>query len=474
MALFDGLFGRPKKKVAPTETVGRTGTAVIGGYPETREKRSELQGQEKYTTFSDILVNTSIAAAGVRYFLNLVAKAEWQFEPADEDADHRFAELAEQAIIDDPEKSWHRIVRRAAMYRFYGFSVQEWTARRHRDGHLTFADIAPRAQSTIERWDVTKEGRVQGLTQRSPQTGEEIYLPREKLVYIVDDSLSDSPEGLGIFRHLVEPAKRLDRYLYLEGRGFETDLRGVPIGRAPFTALAKMVKEGKISQEQREKLEAPLREFVTNHITDKDEPSLGLYLDSVPYKTTDERQTPSQARQWDLELLKGDSKSFSENAAAIERLNQEIARILGVEALLLGDGKGSFALSKDKTNQFMLIVDSALKELSEAVYDDLLKPLWRLNGWPEDMMPRPRTEGAQFKDVEQVAAALKDMAVAGAVLAPDDPAIGEIRDLLGLSRPPETAPGMDAGDSALTGEAPEGEPENEDDLPEDPGQQGDE
>ena len=62
--------------------------------------------------------------------------------------------------------SWARIVRRAAMYRFYGFSIQEWTAKRRPDGLLTLADVAPRSQMTIERWDMLTDGSIQGVVQR--------------------------------------------------------------------------------------------------------------------------------------------------------------------------------------------------------------------------------------------------------------------------------------------------------------------
>ena len=55
--------------------------------------------------------------------------------------------------------------------------------------------------------------------------------------------------------------------------------------------------------------------------------------------------------------------------------------------------------------------------------DDLIKALWRLNGWPAEMIPEINTEAIRFIDAEQIAAALRDMATAGAVLAPDDPAI---------------------------------------------------
>ncbi|RUQ78148.1 hypothetical protein ELZ22_17290, partial [Brucella abortus] len=424
----------------------------------------------RYRTFSDILANTSIVAAGTRYFLNLTAKAHWSFTPSEADTDGRYAELAEEMIKDDPATPWHRIVRRAAMYRFYGFSVQEWTARRRSDGYLTFADVAPRAQSTIEKWDARDDGTIVGLAQRSPQTGEELYLPRQKLLYLVDDTLSDSPEGLGLFRHLVSPSDRLRRYEQLEGFGFETDLRGVPIGRAPFTELAKMVEAGEISEAQRAKIEEPLRNFIKNHVKTA---KLGMLLDSIAYETKDEAGRPSGIRQWDVELLKGTATSFAENAQAIERLNREMARILGVEQLLLGgDSVGSYALSRDKTSSFFLLVDGALTEVREAVNDDLLRTLWQLNGWPEEMIPEMATEEVKYTEIAEIAATLRDMATAGAVLEPDDPVIGEVRDLMGVSRPITVATGEGDEDAALTGGRPEGSPDDEDELPGDETQEG--
>ena len=180
-------------------------------------------------------------------------------------------------------------------------------------------------------------------------------------------------------------------------------------------------------------LEEPLRQFVRSHV--RGNPELGLYLDSLTYQTSNEAQAPSAVRQWDVELLKGTATSFAENAAAIERLNRELARILGVEQLLLGSGVGSYSLSQDKTHQFYLLVDGALTEIREAVERDLLRTLWRLNGWPAEMMPKVSTEAVQYRDIQQIGATLRDMATAGAVLAPDDPVIGEVRDLMGVSRP---------------------------------------
>lgn len=455
-----------RASVAPTQMSGAPGVAIHGGYVEEHEKNRALQGAEKYRTYSEILANTSIAAASVRYFLNLAAKASWKFEPSEADADGRFAEMAEAALTEDPLTSWARVIRRACMYRFYGFGIQEWKMRRHLDGHFTYDDVAPRAQKTIEKWDVDVDGAVLGVVQTSPQTQRDLYIDRRKVLYLVDDTLSDSPEGLGLFRHLVSPSSRLARYEQLEGFGFETDLRGIPKGRAPLTYLKELENEGTISKADRVALEKPLRDFIKGHVR---APNLGLLLDSMTYQTEDEAATPSDVYQWDVELVQGSSNSFKENAAAIERLNREIARILGTEHLLLGStSAGSFALGSTKMGSFFLLVMATLSEVAEQVEADLLGPLWALNGWPEEMRPRAVPEELRMIDVEQVASALRDMSTAGAMLDERDPVVDEVRMQLGVSpRPPELM--QEIEDMAeVKREAAEAGLQREIDGPEDP------
>lgn len=428
-------LARERRQVPPTVVGGAPGTAIIGGYIEERERDRDLQGHKKYDTYSNMLANVSIVAAGVRYFLNLVAKPGWKFEPKEGTGSEgeRYVELLTD-MTQDMSTPWRRVVRRAAMYRFYGFSVQEWTAKIREDGVMGLADIAPRPQHTIERWDTDlSSGEVLGVVQRNPLDGRDLYLPRRKLLYIVDDSLNDSPEGLGLFRHIAESCRRLKRFEQLEGYGFESDLRGIPVGRAPLAALDQAVKNGDISEADKTAILQPLKNFMESHIRN---PKLGLLLDSMAYETQDEAQRPSNVRQWDMELLKADSSTQAEIARTIDRLNREIARVLGVEQLLLGDnGVGSFAMAKEKSHNFALIIDSTLTELAEAFYDDFVTLVFVLNGWPMDMRPIVKTDKLQYRSVEEVTASLEQMARAGAVLDPEDPAINEVRDLMGLSRP---------------------------------------
>lgn len=433
---IDGVRARDQNP-NPKETLGVPGTAIYGGYIVENEKDSRLTGTNKYRTYSNILANTSIVAAGLRYFLNLISKAGWEVE-APEGSGAEGEEIAElvRDMMDDMTTPWHRIVRRAAMYRCYGFSIQEWTAKvRDKDGAIGFLDIEPRPQVTIERWNTDRTGTVLGMIQVSPQDGQEIYLPRPKTIYMVDDSLNDSPEGLGLFRHLVKTAEKLKVYEQLESWGFERDLRGVPVGRAPLTQLRQLVKAKKITEEDAAALLAPIETFLRRA---KQGEATALMLESEPWRGTGENQQPIDAPQWGVELMKGEATSQPEMAKAIERLNREMARVLGVEHLLLGsDSAGSFALSRDKTQSFGLIVDSTLREIGETMEADFLDPLFALNGWDPELKPKFTIEQSQYRDIEQITTALSDMAKAGAPIMPGDPVVNKIRDLMGLPHEPE-------------------------------------
>jgi hypothetical protein len=452
----DRSIRRARRTVAPTRTAGVAGTPVYGGFVDDFERDRDLIGRNRYRTFSNMLANVSIVAAGTRFFLNLVSNPDWKARVKKEDDrppdfdEEKAEELAKKTtrILNNMDTPWNRVVRRTAMFRFYGYSIQELTFKKmaEEEGMIGLKDIAPRPQITIEKWDVEEDGEVKGVIQRAPLTQREIYLPRNKIIYAVDDALSDSPEGLGLFRHCVEPTRVLQRYEQLEGWGFETDLRGTPIGRAPLQALQELVDNGDISPEDRDAKILGMTQFIDNHIRN---PKLGLLLDSLAYESADEAQRPSNVKQWDLELLKSGGTSHAEVAVAIERKIREMARVLGVEHLLLGDnGVGSFAMAKDKSHNFALIVDSTLKDLVAIYMKDVVKRIFELNGWPMNLLPILVTDKLKFRNIDEITGALRDMAQAGVLLHEDDPAILEVRDLLGLSHPITV---IDPEDLALMG-----------------------
>ena len=439
--LIGGGLSGLMPKVKPTKEMGTSGTAIFGGYVSRLEKSSKWAGMQRYVTATDIAVNTSIVAAGLHHFLNLIAHPEWSVVPVDED-DKKAVEMADfvEEVIDDVVTPWARIVRRAGMYRFHGFGVQEWTAVKREDGKIGFKDIEPRPQFTIEQWEIDDTGNIVGCYQRSPQTGQLLPLPRGKLVYLVDDTITDSPEGLGIFRHLAEPYERLKRYYELETRGYERDLRGTPIGRAPLSKFRQDLKEGKITEAEYRAMVAHMDDFVQTQVKGS---QTGLVLDSQPYESpSSDGFKIAGLPQFNLELLQGGVTGLGELDQAINRIQREMARIIGVEHLMMGDQGGNRAMSEDKSRNLYLIANSVLMNIAEAFEADLLGPLWDLNGFDEDLKPKLQTEDVAFKDAMEVAQTLSQMASAGAPMAPDDEAINDVRDLLGINRAPEPSDEM--------------------------------
>ena len=433
------LMKVPRSK--PFQEMGVSGTPVYGGFISSPEKSAEWRGEQKYRTSSEIAANVSIVAASVHYFLNLVARPEWTVRSADDDSVEA-NELAEfmDNVIRDMVTPWPRIVRKATMYRFHGFGVQEWTAKRREDGSVGFIDIEPRPQHTIRQWDIADNGRVDGVFQRSPQTGELLGLPRSKIIYLVEDTLTDSPEGLGIFRHLLEPYNRFKQYLDLEARAFERDLRGIPVGRAPISKINEAIKANKITKEVGQALIQGMEDFVKLAAKTSD---TGILMDSQPFESTaaDGPKVASVA-QYDISLLQGSSSGLPDLAGAIDRLQREMARIIGTESLMMGDSGGNRALSQDKSRNLYMIANACLENIAATFANDLIEPIWILNAFPDELRPTFEVEDVSFRDVAEIGQVLRDLATAGAVLAPDDPVIMDVRDLLGVSQPNPIDPSL--------------------------------
>lgn len=434
--------------IAPMRRMGVPGYTVTGGYILPTEVDRLLSRRELYRLYEQNLVNVTIIGTAVRYILELIGDAEWNFKPADEsDEAKAIADFVEDAL-GDMETSFARVMRGAAGYKLYGFSLHEWILKGREDGKVGFANIERRPQVTIERWDIdTVSGRPRGVYQRNPNNGAELYLPMQKLLYVHDDVLSDNPEGLGLYRHTVRTAAGIARFEDLEHWGFETDLRGVPVGRAPYAHLDQLVEDGAISEAERANAIAAITNFITNHIRG---PNTGVVLDSSTYRTTDEKGAVSSSLMWDVELLKAEGSSHAQIDMAIKRKTQELARLFGVEHLLLGsDGAGSLALATQSTKRLHGMVNSTLKELREVTAKQLIPVLMKWNNIPRALWPKPQPEEIAYRTIEEVTGALANMATAGVPLMPGDPAVDAVRDMMGLPRTDPALADMQLLESAL-------------------------
>lgn len=446
-------------RTRPFSEMGTGGTPTWGGYVASREKSAQWTGQQRWITAADMAVNTPIVASGIWHVTNLLAHPTWSFNPPDDTPEAReLADFAQEVLFEGMDTPWPTVVRRSAMYLYYGFGIQEWTAKRRDDGRVGMRDVESRPSHTIERWSIADDGSVGGVVQRSPQTGAELGLPRSKIMYLVEDTLTDSPEGTGILRMLAEPWERLKKYHFLETIAFERDLRGIPVGRIPYEAINRKVSNSEMTKQEAAELVSSMENFVKAVAKQND---TSITMDSQPYLSeAADGVKVSPTPLWDLQLIQGSSNGVEALGKAIHRTQLEMSRLLMAEHLMMGESAGNRALAEDKSRNLYLVSNAVLGSIAAAVDRDLITPLWTLNNFPDELKPRAAPEEVSFKDAETVARVLKEMATAGATVSPTDPVVGDVRELLGVSPPEEVSP-------ELRGLTPGAAVENDDQAGED-------
>lgn len=443
-----GVGGFTPATAPPPETqaAGADGVAIVGGFVVSSERDPRLAGNQKWITFDNQVLNVAVIGAAVNVWTRLGGSAKWTAEPnrAGGPGARLGVEILTEGLLEAQLSTpWCQIVRRQLMKVFRGFALHEVTVRRRSDDMIVVADIQDRPQWTIWRWNrPDPRGSWIGVEQQTMiGSGERpYYIPRGRLFYSVENTLSASPEGVGLLRLTAESVRVLELYQKWEGIGFQTDLRGVPVSRAP---LAKLIEQAKSSGKKTEaEIEAYVRaqtRFLTDFLFGHNKTAeQGVMLDSATYVSKDAAQSPSSIYQWAFDLIRGATSGMPEVGSAISRIIRDIARVMCAEWLLLGgeDSGGAYSMHEDKTAMFGLVVNSALSDLASDATRDIAARLVALNGLdPETCTPRlvpePVAAGA-VKDACQSLAAL-----AQAALDPRDKAINVLRGRMDLPPAPE-------------------------------------
>lgn len=432
-----GKNGEPKSKPKTDyETpLSHFGALHTSGKLLNRDYNDSINTRDKkYQTYGKIIDNVPIVSAGVTATLDLVSSANWVFTPSEADVDRKYVKLAEQIFYKNLDNSFKNIVKRAAMYKFYGFFVGEIVTKTDKKGNVLLKNISFIPQSTVSGWHfLDNSGEVGGLHQQVPNLAHEIYIERKKLWYIVDQSLHNTPEGTGLLKLIVEPALKLKDFEDLQYIGFNNDLNGVPYFKAPLEEMRKYAQQNGLDPEVfvKERLQAVM-EYAIKHPKCE---SSSYIDDSAVYTSLDESGKPSNVPMWDLKILQSNATSFTEIRMAMESLKYDIARSLNVEQFLLGENTGSFALSSDKSQLFFMLVDTIVDEIKNTMERDVFKLLWSLNNLPEEMYPVIKIDTIKFRDPESRARVMGSLAAAGVRPDPYSKAVSEIFESAGLTPP---------------------------------------
>lgn len=438
------LSGTLPEQTNPSKPSGSDGTAIYAGYIYLNERRPELTLINKWRTFDNMILDVALVASVVNVWTTLGGSGKWTAEPnprGGKDAE-RGAEIVTEGLLNAQLNTpWTTVVRRQLMKKLRGFALHEALVRRRDDGMVIYKDIQHRPQWTIDRWDKPDEQTDWIGVSQLTRTGKRFYIPRERLFYSVENTLTDSPDGVGVLRLIAETVRRLQIYQELEGVGLQTDLRGIPIVRVPLADLREQARAAGCGDDEtkiKAYIDAQVSDLRTFIVAHNKNPEQGLLFGSDTYTTKDEAQSPSSIYKWSAELLSSASSSLPDARAAIARELAEVARIMCAEWLLLGgeDAGGAYSMHEDKTAMFCLMLNAGRKDLATDAQRDLAARLIALNGLdPETCTPTLVPEPVATQSVEVAARTLLALQQAG--LHPRDKAMNVLRGRMDLPDAPD-------------------------------------
>jgi hypothetical protein len=292
------------------------------------------------------------------------------------------------------------------------------------DGMIGWRKLAIRNQNTVYKWDMDKNGGINGLYQQDIYSGMKssmVFIPIEKALLFRTSSKMNNPRGRSVLRNAYVPWYMKTKIQEIEAIGVERDLAGMPIALVPPHLLSANATSQEVSALNE------IKQIVRNIKRDEQE---GIVF---PMAFDDEGNLA-----YDLKLLStGGSRQF-DTSDIINRYDQRIAMSLLADFILLGHSEiGSKALSVSKIQLFTDSLDAWLYGIADVITKYGFSRLLKLNGINEELTPTLRYSPPRNIDLEGLSKFIQNLSGAGAMLFPDEGLESYLREVAGL--PAESA-----------------------------------
>jgi len=378
---------------------GFNGLTTLGGQVF-EDCSHELRWPQAIETYKKMAKDAAISPA-LELVETMIARVPWDVKIPEGYED----ELADKAnylkqVMTDMDHDWQSMIKQAATFNRYGFSVLEIVLRYRRkengskfnDGLVGVKKLPIRSQDTIEGWYWKNSGReLAGLVQRvvipdsaTPDYGwdfvntstastktKPVRLARKKFLLFRNNPLKDSPTGVSSLNGAWQAWKYKTAYAEAEAIGTAQDSNGFKVLYLPPQYMA-----ADASDENKAVFQAYQQAMANMHVAKQSGLILPLLLDETG------------KRMFDFEVMSvTGQKSYNTNDI-INRYTREILTCLFADFLALGQqGGGSFALGETKVSIIEMGIQAKLDEIKNQLNHQLVRTLFEQNGWDTTIMP---------------------------------------------------------------------------------------
>jgi len=453
--------------ITPSLYTERGGTGLKhSGRRIFEEDNPDFSGQNKYKKIKEMTDDDPVVGAILYAIINILKGVKIKVEPYSDLPRHRADAEFLETCLEDMQTPMKSTVAQALSFIPYGFAIQEVVLKKRNgrhplkmfnskfnDGRIGWAKFAPRAQHTIEEWDISPHDDVLGVwqnlyynTRRNKKTGR-VFIPASEFIHYKIDTYNDNPEGKSALRNCLRPHTFKRRVEEIEGIGLERDLAGLPFMRLPSRVMSENATPS-------EKLIYEEAKNIIENIRNDEQAGLILPGD------TDR----SGNNLYSFELLSTGGQKQFDTSEIINRYDQRITMSFLADFILLGSDKvGSLSLADSKTSIFGQTLGVMLDEVTDKMTEHAVPQLFALNGNVSGDLPRITHVDVETPDLKELGAYIRNLASSGASLFPDDDLQDTLMEaanlptkVVSLGGPPEdTPPSPQAPTRAAEGEPPE-------------------
>ena len=419
--------------------LGVSGLKQSSGYIG-EEFKTELQGERGVKVYQEMADSDATCGAILYAIKLLLQSSSWSVEPAngEDDMDHGPDEYVEFVIslMSDMSHTWSDLIGEALSCLEYGWSYFEVLPKRRggpdhldpaqrsafSDGRIGIRKISRRSQNSLERWEFDESGGIKGMWQRDPNYARPtILLPIERCLLFRTRAEKNNPEGRSLLRNAYRSWWKMSRIEDYEAVGVERELVGMPVVSMPAGLLTSTDSADAAFVSKMTKIARDL----------KFNEQAGVVIPSDTFRNPD--GTYSAVRMVSVELLKSPGSRALDTDKVILRYQRGITRSVLADFLALGgEAKGSYALSKSKTELFLKALEYLQGQIASVLNRYLLPRVWAWNGFPLDRMPYFCPGTVAPTDLQELGAFIRDMALAGAPMFPDPALENQLRMAAGL------------------------------------------
>jgi hypothetical protein len=435
------------KQLSETESkkiLGVAGTSTRNGTLKADDLQPELRGKRAIRKYREMRDNDATIGAALYAVEQMLRDVPIKIVPSDDSEQAKAEAEFVESVLEDMDHSLDDHISEALSFLTFGFSAFEVVYKRRigpyernpkkcskfTDGRIGIRKIAPRAQWTINRFDVDQQsGDLYGFYQDVSSGFGTNYIPMRKAILYRTTTINGDPSGRSILRNAYAAYERLNAIQQYEAIGIERELAGIPHAEVPAEYLSADATEAQ--QAVLNQMKEILRDLKFNEQGFLITPS-----DTYPGKDGE----PTNQKLVSVKLISSEGTRNIDIDPVVKRYQHDIARSVLAEFIMLGGGSnGSYALSKSKSDLFLRALESYINTIVDVLNKQLIEPLWRLNGLDFALMPKIKAGDVASHDLKEMGSYLRNLNGANITVADDLDIVNALMEIAELPKPnPET------------------------------------